>query len=270
MAAVQIRQRATIVKKYADVVAPVAANESRRGQLLLYRVGNAAQALPAGLVDPTITMAARRAGEHVEVSVADNGVGIAAEHLPHVFEPFFTTKIDRGGTGLGLSICHELVTSQGGEISLTSEPGHGTCVTVRLPVARHEGTTAASKREAVRRRRVLLVDDEVKIAQLMQATLDVHDVTIASSGQEALALLTAPDRFDVIVCDLMMPGVGGIDVHDAVAARYPGLERRIVFITGGVFTSRTERFLAEVPNTCLTKPFSTSALIDAIEQAAAR
>jgi len=208
-------------------------------------------------------------GSYVTLTVTDDGCGMNSDTQAHMFEPFFTTKSDRGGTGLGLSICHQLVTSQGGEIALTSEVGRGTCVTVRLPIASPEQAGAPPEREAVRRRRVLIVDDEIKIAKLMQTTLDAHDVTIASSGDEALGLLSAPDRFEVIVCDLMMPGLAGIDVHAAIAARYPGLERRMVFITGGAFTSTTERFLEQIPNECLTKPFSTRALVDAIERAAA-
>lgn len=268
MTAGEMRAHGKLVQQLEDVPL-LRANEARLAQVITNLLLNAAQSLPANAVDPRVTITTRRSGEHVEIAVMDTGVGIEAENLKHMFEPFFTTKSDRGGTGLGLSICHQLVTSQGGEIALTSEVGRGTCVTVRLPIASPEEAGAPSEREGVRRRRVLVVDDEIKIAKLIQATLDAHAVTIASSGHEALELLTAPDRFDVIVCDLMMPGLGGIDVHAAIAARFPGLERRMIFITGGAFTSTTERFLQQIPNDCLTKPFSARALVDAIERAAA-
>jgi PAS domain S-box-containing protein len=137
MAAVQIRQRATIVKKYADDVSPVFGSDSRLGQVFLNLVINAAQALPEGVAPDAnrIELTVEDAGEYVHVEVADSGCGIPPDVLPRIFEPFFTTKASGQGTGLGLGICRRIVTQLGGDISVKSEVGVGTRFLVRLPRA---------------------------------------------------------------------------------------------------------------------------------------
>ncbi len=147
MAGVQIRQRATIVKTYADDVSPVLASDSRLGQVFLNLVINAAQALPEGFAaeNSRIELNVHDEGEFVHVEVADTGCGIAADVLPRIFEPFFTTKPAGQGTGLGLGICRRIVTQLGGEIRVSSEVGVGTRFVVRLPHAasRYAQTTAS-------------------------------------------------------------------------------------------------------------------------------
>ena len=147
MAAVQIRQRATVVKHYADDVSPVLASDARLGQVFLNLVVNAAQSLADG-GEPErnrIELNVRDEGEFVHVEVADTGCGIAAGVLPQIFEPFFTTKAAGQGAGLGLGICRRIVTQLGGEIRVSSEVGVGTRVLVRLPrAASPERHTAAS------------------------------------------------------------------------------------------------------------------------------
>lgn len=102
--------------------------------------------------------------------------------------------------------------------------------------------------------RVLIVDDEPQIARSMMRILRGHEVTLVSSGQEALAACDAQD-YDVIFCDLMMPGMTGMDVHSQLAKQRPGAEERIVFMSGGAFTSRGQDFLRRVPNRRIDKPF---------------
>jgi CheY-like chemotaxis protein len=205
--------------------------------------------------------------------VTDTGVGIAPEILEHVFEPFFTTKGDRGGTGLGLSICHSLVAQQGGDIAIESVVGRGTTVIVRMrPAGSSTSAAVAPTSEqppASTSRRILLVDDEVRITRVLREGLVGHEVTVATSGREALAHLEGSRAFDVIVCDLMMPDMSGMEVHDHVRALRPGLEHRIVFITGGTFTPNATEFLARVANPCLEKPFRIHELAEVIERTAA-
>jgi CheY-like chemotaxis protein len=114
--------------------------------------------------------------------------------------------------------------------------------------------------DAPDRWRVLVVDDEPAIGRLLAAVLGHHEIEIVASGEAALARLRADDRFDVIICDLMMPTVTGIDVHAAIAAERPGVEQRFVFITGGAFTESARAFLARIPNRHLVKPFTTKEL----------
>jgi len=148
MAAVQIRQRATIVRKYAEEVSPVLASDSRLGQVFLNLVANAAQALPEGVApdENRIELKVQDAGEFVEIEISDSGCGIPSDVLPRIFEPFFTTKPAGQGTGLGLGICRRIVTQLGGDISVQSQVGVGTRFLVRLPRAasRHAQKTAAT------------------------------------------------------------------------------------------------------------------------------
>ena len=137
MAAVQIRQRATIVKTYAADVSPVLASDFRLGQVFLNLVINAAQSLPEGASPERsrIELEVHDEGGFVHVEVVDTGCGIPADVLPRIFEPFFTTKAVGQGTGLGLGICRRIVTQLGGEMRVTSEVGVGSRFVVRLPRA---------------------------------------------------------------------------------------------------------------------------------------
>lgn len=124
---------------------------------------------------------------------------------------------------------------------------------------------------APERWRVLVVDDEPAIGRLLSAVLGHHDITVLGSGASALERLRADHAFDVIICDLMMPSVTGIDVYTSAAEEHPGLERRLIFITGGAFTERARSFIAMVPNRRLAKPFTIrdleQAMADTIAEA---
>jgi PAS domain S-box-containing protein len=132
MTDMEIRHRARLVRAFGDVPA-IKGNEARLAQVLLNVLLNAAHAIPEGRAhEATITVTTFvEADGRVAIEVRDTGTGITPEHLPHVFEPFFTTKGERG-TGLGLSICQKLVAALGGEISIESDVGRGTCLTIRL------------------------------------------------------------------------------------------------------------------------------------------
>jgi two-component system NtrC family sensor kinase len=148
MAAVQIRQRATIVKEYAEDVSPVLANESRLGQVFLNLVVNAAQAMPEGAPSQNkIEAIVREDGSFIHVEISDTGSGIPADVLPRIFDPFFTTKPVGQGTGLGLSICKRIVVQLGGQISVTSEVGVGTRFIVRIPRGRSTSERPTSDRQ---------------------------------------------------------------------------------------------------------------------------
>jgi PAS domain S-box-containing protein len=243
---------------------PVLANEARLEQVVINLLLNAAQAMPeARARQNEIRVAVREDGEgRAVLEVFDNGDGIAADVLPRIFDPFFTTKPVGVGTGLGLSICHGIVMSHGGQIGAYSQPGEGTTFRVVLPT-----TDAVVGEEAgppndvppsrnTRSARVLVIDDEPLIASTLRELLAPdHQVFAAVSAREALAAVEESE-FDVVFCDLMMPAPGGIDLYERLRALHPGLARRIVFMTGGVFSARTAEFLASVENRRVAKPFS--------------
>ena len=169
-------------------------------------------------------VSADRAGR-VVVEVSDTGPGIPADILDRIFDPFFTTKPVGEGTGLGLWICQGIVTSLGGEIAAENAPGQGATFRVVLPSATTvEQRSAPPPRDevaappAARRLRLLVVDDEIAIGRTLAIALsDEFQVTTATSGREALQLLAGDAPFDVVLCDLMMPDVSGMDVYERVA-----------------------------------------------------
>jgi signal transduction histidine kinase len=187
------------------------ADPARLRQVMANLITNAHLYTPEG---GRITISAQADGPWVRLSVADTGVGMSEEELEHVFERFYRARDGRAtpGTGLGLSIVRSLIDLHGGEIDVASEPGAGTTFTVRIPTATH-ALGIASSLEALRGRRVLVVDDEPQIAKLIADQLAPFEVacTIATGGEEALAQL-ADGRFDAITLDVRMPRVSGFDV----------------------------------------------------------
>ncbi len=269
MARNELRHRARVVKDFV-AVGPVFANEARLGQVFLNLMLNAAQAIPDGRAgENTVTVAARQEGHQVVVSVSDTGCGMPPEVLPRIFDPFFSTKRIGEGTGLGLFISQGIVKDAGGAISVKSKLGAGTTFEVRLPLA-HGGFSgsAPSPIPARQRARVLVVDDEPSILRSLQRLLGkAHDLTVASSGKEALKLLWAGLDYDLVLCDLMMPEVSGIDVWEQIS---PELRQIFVFMTGGTFTERAEHFLNDVKPPVLEKPFTATTLEGLLKRAQSR
>ena len=266
MASNEIRHRARLVRDYQRGLPPLDASEARLGQVFLNLVVNAAQALPDGRADKNeIRVSIHRDGARARIEIADTGPGIPPDVMTRLFTPFVTTKPAGVGTGLGLSICHRIVTSLGGEIKVDTRLGGGTRFTVWLPFAASDDDVATTLpiplRHATRRGRVLIVDDEPMIARAVQRALAVdHELHAVLRGAEALALIERGERFDVIVCDLMMPEMTGIDVHDAIAAIAPDQARSIIFLTGGAFTPRAREFLDRTDNPHIEKPFDPAFL----------
>jgi PAS domain S-box-containing protein len=272
----EIRYRARVVTSF-ETVCPVWGNEARLEQVVVNLLLNAAQAMPEARSEGNeIRVELRRDGHRQAVlEVHDNGAGMAPEVLPRIFDPFFTTKPVGLGTGLGLSICHGIVTSFGGQIAAYSEPGRGTTFRVVLPTSETvagDATPITNRRppsQADKRARVLVIDDELAIANTLRDLLaPEHQVVAAASAREGLARLDAED-FDVVFCDLMMPGMSGIELYERVRTERPGLEERIVFMTGGAFTTRAAEFLASVDNLRVEKPFSLGLIENIVRDMAA-
>lgn len=263
MAQGEIRHRAKLVRDDAEV-APVLANDGRLAQVFLNLLVNAARAIPEGRADQNeIRVVTRSEGSWAVVEVHDTGQGIPPERLGRIFDPFFTTRTDGKGLGLGLSISHSLVTRMGGELTVESTPGRGSVFRVRLPVAPvvhgpplQQGLWRRSSPKPTRSGRILIVDDEPKLLLTLGMLLeDAHDVSRCLQAREALELIRGGPPFDVILCDLMMPEMTGEQLFAELAATHPEQARRMIFMTGGAFTEGAQRFLDQVKNRRLTKPF---------------
>jgi PAS domain S-box-containing protein len=257
----EIKHRAILVKEY-DSLPAVRANEARIGQVFINLLVNAAQAMPEGNIEQNMLRVVGRTDAlgNAVVEIHDTGCGIPPEHLDRIFEPFFTTKPIGEGTGLGLAICHGIVSSLGGTLSVQSEVGAGTVFRVVLPVAKAEGAAARPTHRALPRPalrgKVLVIDDEKDLTDVTSDGLgDLHEVRTTQDARQALEWIGAGERFDLILCDMMMPLMTGMEFHTRLSALVPEQAERVVFMTGGAFTSRAREFLARLPNLRLEKPF---------------
>ncbi|MDQ3366395.1 MAG: PAS domain S-box protein [Myxococcota bacterium] len=265
MAFNEIRHRARLVKDFGRTPS-VHADDARLGQVFINLLVNAAQAIAEGDTDGNevriVTFTDDRG--HAAIEFHDTGAGIAPEVLGRIFDPFFTTKSVGVGTGLGLSICHNIVTGMGGDISVRSELGRGTCFQVTLPpvpdVLAAEAVGPSVTTPSTRVADILCIDDEPAIGLAFRRVLKLHRMTVVTGAREALELLRAGHHYDVIVSDLMMPGMTGMDLFHELVREFPREATRMVFVTGGAFTANTAAFLDEVPNERIEKPFSSEAL----------
>ena len=246
-------------------------------QVFVNIINNAAQAIAStrgrtGTRGGQIDIVTRCEPDGLSVNISDNGPGIPGTVAQHVFEPFFSTKSEGEGTGLGLSISLGIVKEHGGNITVDPggpSTGRGATFSVELPTGLHaEGTPLPRGQDSVQppperleRLRILVVDDEPHILHYMQATLESwgHEVVLARDGSQALKLaLIQP--FDLIICDLRMPRLGGREMFQTLARMHPTVADRIIFATGDTVRGDTLRFLEGLGRPFLQKPFKLDAL----------
>ncbi|WP_437933201.1 hybrid sensor histidine kinase/response regulator [Sorangium sp. So ce341] len=276
----QIIERAQIVKNLSEVP-PILMEDGRLGQVIVNLLVNAAQAIakPSSKLearDQTVTVETRSDGDTVEIVVTDTGGGIAEENLPRIWTPFFTTKGPEVGTGLGLSISREIIERAGGQITAESpvpgsEPPGGARFIISLPAAgRAEEATpsvAPVPRLVSKRARVLVVEDEASLARALSEQLGrVHQVALAPSADAAMGMLAGGQRFDVVLCDLRMPGMSGDVFYTRIRESDPALAQGFIFMTGVGFGADVERFLASSGRPLLEKPFSAEDALSAIAE----
>jgi signal transduction histidine kinase/ActR/RegA family two-component response regulator len=255
----ELKSRGRLVKVF-DVVSPVEANPSRLAQVFLNLLLNAAHAIREGAPSRNEICVRTYTDDAglVVIEITDTGVGMSAAVQERIFDPFYTLKPPGEGTGLGLTTALAIVHATGGTITVESTEGRGATFRVKLPPAirSHKRDVASSPPEGELKTRVLIVDDELTLLSSLRRALgrDV-DVVLASSAHEALAILEHDVRFDVVLCDIMMPDVTGIELFERVSIEFPALRDRFVFMTGGAFGATMQQFIdrAELPR--LEKPF---------------
>ncbi len=265
--------RVRIVNEVPDGL-HAAGQETLLVQVLVNLVVNAAQAIPEGRPG-LITVGGEQAGERVRMVVEDNGSGMAPDLLRRVFEPFFTTKPFGSGTGLGLAVSRGLLAGVGGDLRLESKVGVGTRAIVELSAAGAPERSGAAAPPPARRPalvearpkpRLLLVDDEPAVRTSHRRLLEPrYDVELAEDVDGGLARLQG-NGFDIVLCDLMMPGGGGERLYRTLEARAPAVAKRVVFLTGGAPTESARRFLESQPQPVLYKPLDLELLARVAER----
>jgi signal transduction histidine kinase len=269
LAATSLRPKATIERVYGDTP-KIVVDRARMAQAVLNILVNAAQAIEGH--DPTanrVRVETRSDDAGVTIDISNSGPPIPDDVLPKIFEPFFTTKAVGEGVGLGLSITYDTIRSHGGNIEVLSRPG---LTTFRIWLPHDTGRSVPTPRPAavapsVTTARVLVVDDDRLVRSSLRRSLErQHDVTLASSGERALELLSEKS-FDVILCDLVMPQMSGMELYSSVKARSPEQAARFVFLTGGTHSPEAREFLQTVPNPRAYKPVSPEELTAMVARA---
>lgn len=252
-------------------------------QVLTNLLTNAFQASPKG---GRVLLAVRTDGDRVEFRVEDAGAGIASDALPRLFEPFYTTKAPGEGTGLGLAVSHTIVQQHGGNIvaenRVQSTPGGGgggARFTLRLPFVdrRHHPhqdrlvVGSDSGASEGNERRALVVDDEPAIRTAIRRALERRGwiVDEAGDGEEAWLRLDVggrPSGYDVIVTDLRMPGMSGIELVERLRVAHPALATRTLVITGDTASPQVAEFLGALKTPYLQKPFDMRTVVDQVER----
>jgi CheY-like chemotaxis protein len=157
-----------------------------------------------------------------------------------------------------LAIVHRIACELGGDVRCESKVGVGTRFVVQLPLKHAEISDVPAEQPELpsTRARILVVDDEEAVLRTVERILgSQHELVTVQSGRAAKSLLATDQRFDLILCDVMMPDISGVDLHRWLAEHHPELGQRTAFITAGVFTPRSSDYLASVPNPCIEKPF---------------
>jgi two-component system, cell cycle sensor histidine kinase and response regulator CckA len=250
-----------------DIV-PVLIDPAQLEQVLVNLAVNARDAMPEG---GTLSIAVAGVDGGVRITAADDGVGMPPEVRERAFEPFFTTKEAGEGTGLGLATVHGVVTDAGGTVDITSELDHGTVVTIFLPAASGDVVTPDEQvtpgERASATATVLLVEDQDPVRRQASRILEAHGYSVrqAASADEALVQW---EPVDVLVTDVVMPGMSGQQLAERMREREPGL--RVVFMSGHTDDMVVRAGARQGDIAFVQKPFTRDSLLRAVEEALAQ
>jgi len=251
----------------------VSANADQLMQVLLNLVLNAEQAVKGSRERGDIWIACGDDGQMAWLTVRDNGSGMTPEVRDHIFDPFFTTQPTGQGTGLGLSISYGIIQQHGGTIAVESAVGHGTTIKTRIPLAakepvaeRPDNSQSASPRTDGVMKHVLVIDDERGILEMMSDALErVKCRATLVLGSAGVRAALEQEKFDLVICDLKMPGQNGIEVYRMIREMRPELAELFILMTGNL--ADAEKYTAELTAvSLLPKPFTLAQLREAVEE----
>ncbi|GGF26523.1 hypothetical protein GCM10011611_35720 [Aliidongia dinghuensis] len=268
------------LRTHVDVSVPdwLASDPVRLRQVILNLLTNAVKFTDVGAVEVAVgTVRATDDSKALRITIADSGIGISAEELGHLFQAFSQLSSGRhtGGTGLGLAICRRLVEAMGGIIGVDSAKGRGSIFWFEVPLVPAEAPTATptaprAAAAAPTRRRVLVADDDIVLQSLIEAILEKagHTVQIVDNGEEAVRAMTTAGPYDVLVIDIQMPVMDGIEairrIRAAEAAAPGASPVPIIALTATATVGERERCLAAGASGFLAKPFDLELLVQAV------
>lgn len=260
------------VLELGDELPLVEADGDQIGQVILNLLVNAQQALAQHAGTRRVTLSTGSDRDGVWLRVRDSGSGVPEALRERIFEPFFTTKAEGVGTGLGLAVSRSIVRDHGGDLLLEPDAQDGgASLQLWLPLRAKAavaaaGVPATATAAPTTQARILVVDDEPEIADMMRSIIERagHEVASAESGAVALELLDAA-RFDAIITDLRMPDMDGAALWRAVRERHPQLAARMLFVTGDTLSPDASTFLSAQRARVLDKPFAAKDLRERLD-----
>ncbi|MBW2174131.1 MAG: response regulator, partial [Deltaproteobacteria bacterium] len=248
------------------------ADANQMQQVFVNIINNAQQAMKEKDKPGGLTVRTTRHADRLRVEFTDTGPGIPLDQQKHILEPFYTTKSESKGTGLGLSISYGIVKAHGGNIEFRSSEGEGSTFIVDLPIVEEPPAPSVEETREIDLakldiQKVLVIDDEEDINELITEILTGVDceVVTVTNGELALKKIEA-EVYDLIVCDLRMPGMDGTEVYNQVEQTKPELAGRFLFLTGDI-SDETREFLERMAKPHLMKPFTRDTFMEAVERA---
>jgi len=241
-------------------------------QVFLNLIVNAETEMKLARGSGKLSIKTQQIENNIRISFKDDGPGIAEENLERIFDPFFTTRQVGQGTGLGLSVCYGIVSEHGGRIHAESKPGKGATFIVELPIITADKQLefpepAVQEQQKVTGAKILVVDDEPVVREFISKVLteEGHQVEAVDNAQDALEMVKSK-TYRIILLDIKMPGMSGIELYKRFQKIAPSLARRVVFVTGDVMGTRTTSFLSKAKSPYITKPFDGKQLNIAINR----
>jgi two-component system, cell cycle sensor histidine kinase and response regulator CckA len=261
----ELRDRA-LLETHLDEIPVVRANDLQLERVMIALISNAANAIdPGNLERNRVVIATRSEDGRAIVEVRDTGRGMPPEVVRRAFEPFFSGV---ARSGLGLSIARGIITALGGEIKVESQVGVGTAFRIMLPAVDLAEDIPPSVTRT--RARILVIDDDQLVLGAVRRVLQRdHAVTCVEGAKLAIEALERDEQFDVIISDIMMPEMSGIQLYEWMVGARPDDASRLVF-TGSPVDARTEDFLRSVPNHFIEKPFRSEELLALVQRLVTR
>jgi CheY-like chemotaxis protein len=238
-------------------------------QVFINLIVNAEQAMKKSHGRGTLTISTEKIANAIRITFQDDEPGIKKEIIGRLFEPFFTTKDPGEGAGLGLSLSRSIILEHYGKISVVSEFGHGATFIVELPLHDPTQLEAATQMNQTKetptvnkKGRILVVDDEPGVRELLGKVMTEmgHSVDVISDAGSAMKIIDAGTIYDVILSDIRMPGMNGVDLCSLIIRKIPEMKNRIIVITGDVMGADIKAFLNTNKLAYLAKPFDIKVL----------
>jgi PAS domain S-box-containing protein len=265
-----------VTQRLAQDLPMTVADPGQLQQVFLNLIINAETEMKLAHGGGKLLIETKQVNNTIRISFRDNGPGIAKKNLEKIFDPFFTTREVGEGTGLGLSLCHGIIAEHKGKIYAESKPGKGATFTVELPITTKDRQLempepTVEEPQNTTKAKILVVDDELMIRQFVSQVLseEGHDVEVVDKAEDALEKIKNK-RYRLILLDIKMPGMSGIELYKQLQKMAPSLVKRVVFITGDILGTQTIDFLARTKVPCIMKPFEAEQLKTKIDRILAK